>query len=145
MYSSLLFCTIISSWYYCKDFLFYQLTNFKLICLLKWFAGKLIMKFNYATVAHASLQQVGSSHIELHWCENHVFFLPVNILMYVTLSHLRSKEFHRIHKPCIPHHRDTSKCTFRCILGKWLHFKRASHFHQSKPNLDVDEDPLLVL
>jgi len=24
-----------------------------------------------------------------------------------------------------------------------LHFKRASHFHQSKPSLDVDEDPLL--
>jgi len=33
------------------------------------------------------------------------------ILRYVTLSHLRSKEFQRIHKPCIPHHRDTSKCT----------------------------------
>jgi len=57
----------------------------------------------------------------------------------VTLS---PKEFQRIHNSCIPHHRDTSKC--RCIPGKWLHFKRASHFHQSKPSLDVDEDPLLV-
>ena len=28
-----------------------------------------------------------------------------------TLSHLRSKEFQRIHKPRIPHHRDTSQCT----------------------------------
>ena len=32
-------------------------------------------------------------------------------ILYVTLSHLRSKEFQRIHKPCIPHHRDTSQCT----------------------------------
>ena len=30
---------------------------------------------------------------------------------YVTLSHLRSKEFQRIHLPCIPQHRETSKCT----------------------------------
>jgi len=65
---------------------------------------------------------------------------------YVTLSHLRSKVFQRIHKPCMPHHRDTSKCTLvKCIPGKWLHFKKASHFHQSRPTLDVDEDPLLVL
>ena len=31
--------------------------------------------------------------------------------MYVTLSHLRSKEFQRIDLPCIPQHRETSKCT----------------------------------
>ena len=31
--------------------------------------------------------------------------------MYVTLSHLRSKEFISIHKPCIPNSRDTTKCT----------------------------------
>jgi len=37
--------------------------------------------------------------------------IPVLQLYYVTLSHLRSKEFQRIHKPCIPHHRDTFKCT----------------------------------
>jgi len=33
------------------------------------------------------------------------------IIFNVTLSHLRSKEFQKIHKPRIPHHRDTSKCT----------------------------------
>ena len=33
----------------------------------------------------------------------------------VTLSHLRSKEFQRIHLPCIPQHRETSKCTLVCI------------------------------
>jgi len=31
--------------------------------------------------------------------------------MNITLSYLRSKEFQRIHKPCIPHHRDTSGYT----------------------------------
>ena len=31
--------------------------------------------------------------------------------MYITLSHLRSKEFQRIHLPCIPQHRETSNCT----------------------------------
>jgi len=61
-------------------------------------------------------------------------FINNDTIHYVTLSHLGSKEFQRIHKPCIPHHRDTSKC-----------IQRASHFHQSKPSLDVDEDPLLVL
>jgi len=35
----------------------------------------------------------------------------LRITVNVTLSHLRSKEFQRIHKPCIPHHRDTFKCT----------------------------------
>ena len=34
---------------------------------------------------------------------------------YVTLLHFRSKEFQRIHKPCIPHRRDTSKCTLLYI------------------------------
>ena len=29
----------------------------------------------------------------------------------VTSSHLRSKEFISVHKPCIPHSRDTTKCT----------------------------------
>ena len=29
----------------------------------------------------------------------------------VTLSHLRSKELQRIHLPCIPLHRETTKCT----------------------------------
>ena len=33
-----------------------------------------------------------------------------NLHIYVTLSHLRSKEFKRIHLPCIPQHRETSKC-----------------------------------
>ena len=32
-------------------------------------------------------------------------------MQYVTLSHLRSKELQRMHKPCIPHHRDTLQCT----------------------------------
>jgi len=41
-------------------------------------------------------------------------------------------------------HLNVRRCTFRCILEKWLHFKRASHFHQNKKSLDVDEDPLLV-
>ena len=26
----------------------------------------------------------------------------------------------------------------RCIMGKWLHFKRVSYFHQIKHSLDVD-------
>jgi len=29
----------------------------------------------------------------------------------VTLSNLRSKGFQRTHLPCIPQHRETSKCT----------------------------------
>ena len=33
------------------------------------------------------------------------------IMVYITLSHLRSKEFLRIHLPCIPLYRETSKCT----------------------------------
>ena len=37
--------------------------------------------------------------------------LYVRSRMYVTSSHLRSKEFISIHKPCIPHSRDTTKCT----------------------------------
>jgi len=31
--------------------------------------------------------------------------------MSLTLSHLRSKEFQRIHLPGMPQHRETSKCT----------------------------------
>jgi len=38
--------------------------------------------------------------------------------------HLRSKEFQRIHLSCIPQHWETSKCTLKCIPGKWLHFQR---------------------
>jgi len=46
---------------------------------------------------------------------------------------------------CHVNHKETSQCTFSYILGKWLHFKIASHFHQSKESLDVDEDPPLIL
>ena len=35
----------------------------------------------------------------------------VRTLHNVTLSHLRPKEFQRIHLSCIPQHRETSKCT----------------------------------
>ena len=59
----------------------------------------------------------------------------IYIYIDVTLSHLRSKEFQRIHLPCIPQHRETSKC----IRESGCTSKRASHFHQSKYDLDVDE------
>ena len=36
-------------------------------------------------------------------------------------------------------------CTLKCILGKWLHFKRSSHYHQSKDCLDVEASSLLIL
>jgi len=75
-------------------------------------------------------------------------FLIQHSLENVTLSHLRTKEFQRLHLPCklnTGRHLNVHWCTFRCIPGKWLHFKRASHFHQSKPSLDVDEDSLLFL
>ena len=56
------------------------------------------------------------------WCNVSVEQIPVGVMGYisltknkihvvyinVTLSHLRSEEFQRMHKPCIPHHWDTS-------------------------------------
>ena len=69
--------------------------------------------------------------------------MPVLQLLHVTLSHLRSKEFQRIYLPCIPQHRETSKCTLVYIemypQESGCTSKRASHFHQSKCGLDVDE------
>jgi len=53
----------------------------------------------------------------------------------VTLSHLRSKEFQRIHLPCILQHRESSQCTpvyIEMYLGKWLHFQRSKPL-SSKP------------
>ena len=71
---------------------------------------------------------------------------PIYIyIIYVTLSHLRSKEFQRILKPCIPHHRDTSQCTPVYIEMYPGHFKRPSHYHQSKDCLDVEASILLIL
>ena len=29
-------------------------------------------------------------------------------------------------------HLNVHRCTFKCIPGKWLHFKRPSHYHVSK-------------
>jgi len=40
-----------------------------------------------------------------------VLILLVIYKVHVTLSHLRSKEFQRIHLPCIPQHRDAVECT----------------------------------
>ena len=37
--------------------------------------------------------------------------LYAELLCYVTLSHLRSKEITGIHKPCIPHSNDSSTTT----------------------------------
>ena len=37
--------------------------------------------------------------------------VPMLQLLHVTSSHLRSKEFISIHKVCIPHSKDTTKCT----------------------------------
>jgi len=53
-------------------------------------------------------------------CAQPVYILGFTVMINVTLSHLRSKEFQRIHMPRIPHHRDTSGS--RWIPGKWLHF-----------------------
>ena len=45
--------------------------------------------------------------------------------IYVTLSHLRSKEITGIHKPCIPHSNavlqlNTNRFRFKCNTGTWL-------------------------
>jgi len=53
----------------------------------------------------------------------------------VTLSHLRSKEFQRVHKPCIPHHRihlNVHHCTFRCILGKVVALQKSKSLSSKK-------------
>ena len=42
-------------------------------------------------------------------------------------------------------HRHVHQCTLKCIPGKWLHFKRSSHYHQSKDCLDVEASILLIL
>ena len=48
------------------------------------------------------------THLESYGCDTS---------HYVTSSHLRSKEFINIHKPCMPHSRDTTKCTPVCTFG----------------------------
>jgi len=48
--------------------------------------------------------------------------------VYATLSHLRSKEFQRIHIICKYQHGETSKCRLRCILVKWSTFIKAGPF-----------------
>ena len=54
------------------------------------------------------------------------FCLGSYLYMYVTLSHLRSKEITGIHKPCIPYSNDSSATTeykpgfvFKCNTGMW--------------------------
>ena len=39
----------------------------------------------------------------------------MHTLLYVTLSHLRSKEINGIIKPCIPHSNDTTEYKLVCI------------------------------
>ena len=39
----------------------------------------------------------------------------MHTLLYVTLSHLRSKEINGINKPCIPHSNDTTEYKPVCI------------------------------
>jgi len=58
--------------------------------------------------------------------------------IYVTLSHLRSKEFQRIHKPCIPYHRDTSKCTLVYIE---MYPGKVVALQKSKPLLSKQAKP----
>jgi len=57
------------------------------------------------------------------------------VMMNLTLSHLRSKEFQKLHLLCKPQHRETSKCTFRCIQGKVvaLQKEQATSSQQAKP------------
>ena len=66
------------------------------------------------------------------------FYVHVN---FITLSHLSERNSRGyISHLCLTagmhlniHHR-----TLKCIPGKWLHFKRSSHYHQSKDCLDVE-------
>jgi len=60
----------------------------------------------------AALLYYWHSSLGYHYYYNEILLSQCLLqVCHVTLSHLRSKEFQRIHEPCIPHHRDTSKCT----------------------------------
>jgi len=71
--------------------------------------------------------------------------------IYVSLSHLRSKELQRIHKPCIPRHRDASKCTpvyiqmypGKCQKDKPLSSKYVVFVAVQTENLQIVEMPTL--
>ena len=82
-------------------------------------------------ITTGSKMQTKSSEYNIGW-----------ITTYVTLSHLRSKEFQsRIHKPCIPHHRDTS-------VYIEMHPRKVVALQKVKPlssNLDVEASSLLIL
>ena len=70
------------------------------------------------------------------------------VYLFITRCNTFTPQIQRIHKPCIPLHRDISKCTpctVKCIPGKWLHFKRPSHYYQSKDCLDVVHCTLFLL
>ena len=60
----------------------------------------------------------------------------------VTLSYLRSKEFQRIHLPCIPLYGDTAKCTpvyIEVYPGKVVTLQKSKPLLSKKQNLDVGE------
>ena len=54
-----------------------------------------------------------------------------SIYLYITLSHLRSKEITGIHKPCIPHSNDSSATT----AGLYSNVTRERGGHQVYPSL----------
>ena len=73
------------------------------LIFLRWYLLILVgLKVDISTVVsdirYTTLQ---NSDAWLHWV----------ISIYVTLSHLRSKEITGIHKPCIPHSNDSSATT----------------------------------
>jgi len=77
-----------------------------------------------------------SSQLKIYYEHAYCQLLSHDLHHYVTLSHLGWKEFQRLHLPCKPQHMGRHQivqwCTFRCIPGKWMYFKKASNFHQSK-------------
>ena len=68
-----------------------------------WLLKNFVKPFGYKVKANKSFIP----------CNYFYMYVAITTLYYcnVTSSHLRLKEFINIHKPCIPHSRDTTKCT----------------------------------
>jgi len=114
----------------------------EVICVLRKFEICLVF-FSSLLVSLISFQQpmIVSISMYIHDCKA-VDYVADN----VTLSHLRSKDLQRLHLPCKPQYRETSKCTpvyTQMCLGKVVTLQKSKP--QRKVDLDVDEEPLLVL